>query len=553
MNMFCYQCEQAYGGKGCDLKGVCGKEPEVAGLQDIIVHELKGISHYAHEARKLGKIDPAINRFTLEALMITVTNVNFDPDRLIECIYQGKTVADKARELYLNAQKEKGVPLSAEELPSSARFIPAETREGLTGQAYLLSIIYDHPNEDIRSLKHLLLFGVKGMAAYAEHASLLGREDDSIFAFIHEALSAMNRKEISVEELVELNMRCGKTNIRCMEILDEAHTNRFGHPVPSSVSTGLRKGPAIIVSGHDLLDLEEILKQSEGKGVNVYTHGEMLPAHGYPGLKKYPHLAGHFGTAWQNQQKEFKNVPAAIYFTTNCIQEPQESYKDRVFTGGMVGWPGLRHIKSHDFAPLIEKAIELGGFNEKAGKNLATGFGRNAVLSVADKVIAAVKGGKIRHFFLIGGCDGAKPGRNYYTKLAQKMPKDCVILTLACGKFRFNSLDFGSIDGIPRLLDVGQCNDAYSAIKIAEALAGAFGCGVNDLPLTLILSWYEQKAVAVLLSLLSLGIKGIRLGPSLPAFITPNILDYLVKTFEIKPISTPEQDLDSVLGAPTAR
>lgn len=548
MDMFCYQCEQADKGKGCEKKGVCGKDPGSAGLMDIILHQLKGIGFLAHEARKLGKVSEKINRFTLEALFITVTNVNFDPDRLVECIREAKKIRDASKDLYHLAVEESGSAGKLEPLPSATQFSPAETMDGLLAQAKLVSILYDHPNEDIRSLQHLLIYGVKGMAAYAEHASLLGREDDAIFAFIHEALAAMNRREISVEELVDLNMRCGKTNILCMEILDHAHTARYGHPQPTSVLNGVKKGPAIVVSGHDLLDLEELLEQTKDKGINVYTHGEMLPAHGYPGLKKYPHLAGHFGSAWQNQQKEFDGVPAAFYFTTNCIQEPRESYRDRVFTGGMVGWPGVTHIKNRDFSPVIQRALELGGFPaDKSGKTLMTGFARNAVLGVADKVIDAVKSGAIKHFFLVGGCDGAKPGRNYYTRFVQRVPKDCVILTLACGKFRFNDQDLGNIGGIPRLLDVGQCNDAYSAIKIAEALAGAFNCGVNDLPLTLIISWYEQKAVAVLLSLLSLGIKGIRLGPSLPAFITPAILDFLVKTFDIKPISTPEEDLKAVL------
>jgi hydroxylamine reductase len=384
------------------------------------------------------------------------------------------------------------------------------------------------------------------MAAYADHAFLLGKQDDKIFAFTHEALAALNENQ-AIEELVNLNMKCGAVNIRCMEILDEANTGHFGHPEPAQVSTGLKKGPAIVISGHDLLDLEALLKQTEGKGVNVYTHGEMLPAHGYPGLRKYKHLAGHFGTAWQNQQNEFDGAPAAFLFTTNCIQKPRESYKDRVFTCGLVGWPGVSHIENRDFTPVIEKAISLGGFEEKEGKTILTGFARNTVMGVAGKVIEAVKGGNIRHFLLIGGCDGSKPGRNYYTELAQAVPEDCVILTLACGKFRFNDIDFGTIGGIPRLLDIGQCNDAYSAIKIAEALAGAFNCGVNDLPLSLILSWYEQKAVVILLSLLSLGIKGIRLGPSLPAFITPNILQFLVKEFDIKPITSVKEDLAAIL------
>ncbi|MBN1585945.1 MAG: hydroxylamine reductase [Candidatus Omnitrophica bacterium] len=537
--MFCYQCEQAYRGQGCHTEGVCGKTPEAAGLQDIIIHQLKGIGYLAHAARKNGKSDVEIDRFILRGLFITVTNVNFDPDRLVETIREAEQVKK-------NAQALAGNPAS---VPDSVTFEPKDSREELSAQAARLQITGDHPNEDIRSLQHLLTYGIKGLAAYAEHASVLGYEDECIFAFISEALAALNDSEITLEALVDLNMRCGQVNIRCMEILDEAHTTRFGHPEPTPVSTGRKKGPAIIITGHDLLDMEELLKQTEGKGINVYTHGEMLPAHGYPAFKKYAHFAGHFGTGWQNQQREFNNIPAAVYFTTNCIQEPQENYKDRVFTGGEVGWPGIIHIQKRDFSPVIEKALELNGFEENEGGTLLTGCGRNAVANVADKVVEAVKAGAIKHFFLVGGCDGAKPGRNYYTEFTQQVPEDCVILTLACGKFRFNHLDFGNIGGIPRLLDLGQCNDAYSAIKIAELLAGAFECGVNDLPLTLILSWYEQKAVVILLSLLSLGIKGIRLGPSLPAFITPNIFNFLVEHFDIRPISTPEKDLEAVLAA----
>jgi hydroxylamine reductase len=549
MDMFCYQCEQAYRSTGCNTKGVCGKDPEASGLMDVILHQLKGISYLAHEARLLGKTDSAINRFTLEALFITVTNVNFDVNAIAGCVAQTKIMKENAAELYQSALTESRKGSEAKPLPASVQFVPAATVEALLLQSPMLSILADHPDPDLRSLQHLLVYGIKGMAAYAHHAMVLGAEDDSIYAFIHEGLAALNRKDITLNELVELNMRCGTVNIRCMEILDHAHTGRYGHPEPTTVSTDYKKGPAIIVSGHDLLDLEEILKATDGKGVNVYTHGEMLPAHGYPGLRKYAHLAGHFGSAWQNQQKEFDGVPAAFYFTTNCIQEPKPGYKDQVFTGSVVGWPGVAHIKDGDFTPLINKAIALGGFpvTVQHKRKLTTGFGRNAVLSVAAKVVAAVKSGAIKHFFLVGGCDGAKPGRNYYTNFTQQAPADTVIMTLACGKFRFNDREFGTIGGIPRLLDIGQCNDAYSAIKIAEALAGAFNCGVNDLPLTLVISWYEQKAVAVLLSLLSLGIKGIRLGPTLPAFVTPNVLDFLVKNFDIKPITTPEADLDSML------
>ncbi len=539
MNMFCNQCEQTARGKGCDTAGVCGKQPDVAALQDVIIYQLKGIGYLAHEERKAGRTNDKADRFTVEALFTTVTNVDFDPQRLLGWIRNGKEIRDTLK---------KSFPGPVHNLPPTALFEPSATKDELVRQAEGLRMNQGETNEDILSLKRLLLFGLKGMAAYADHAMILGKTDTAVFAFFHEALAVLNDTTLTIDKLVDLVMRCGKTNIRVMELLDEAHTSHFGHPQPTPVFTAWKKGPAIIVTGHDLLDLEELLKQTDGKGINVYTHGEMLPAHGYPGLKKYKHLAGHFGTAWQNQQKEFDGVPSAFLFTTNCIQKPKGSYIDRVFTCGLVAWPGVMHVQNRDFSLVIKKALSLGGLAAKEGKTIMTGFGHNAVMNVAGTVIDAVKSGAIKRFFLIGGCDGAKPGRNYYTELATKVPADCVILTLACGKFRFNDRDFGAIGGIPRLLDIGQCNDAYSAVQIALALAKAFNCGVNDLPLTLVLSWYEQKAVVILLSLLSLGIKGIRIGPSLPAFISPNILDYLVKTFDLKPISTPEKDLAAIMG-----
>jgi hydroxylamine reductase len=386
------------------------------------------------------------------------------------------------------------------------------------------------------------------MAAYADHARILGKEDEEVYAFFHKALAATTDKTLGLMDYVGLSMECGRINLKVMGMLNEAHVDHYGHPVPTKVKLGTEAGKAILVSGHDLRMLEELLKQTEGKGIKVYTHGEMLPAHGYPGLKKYAHLAGNFGGAWQDQQKEFPDFPGAIIFNTNCIQRPAESYAGRLFTWGSVAWPGIAHIDGWDFAPVIKKALELPGFADTPGKEILVGFGHNAVLGVADKVIEAVKAGAVKHFFLIGGCDGAKPGRNYFTELAEKVPADCVILTLACGKYRFNKLDFGDIGGIPRLLDIGQCNDAYSAIQIASALAGAFECGVNDLPLSLVLSWYEQKAVVILLTLLHLGIKNIKLGPSLPAFVSGNVLNFLVENFNIAPITTPEQDLKEILG-----
>jgi hydroxylamine reductase len=402
---------------------------------------------------------------------------------------------------------------------------------------------------DILSLQHTVLFGLRGISAYADHAQILGQQDGSVHAFIHDALAAMMNKSLGLNDWVGLALKCGEVNLKAMELLDAGNTGTYGHPVPTKVPLGHRKGKAILVSGHDLKDLDELLKQTAGKGIDVYTHGEMLPTHGYPKLKAYPHLFGHFGTAWQNQAKEFSQFPGAILMTTNCIQRPQSAYADNIFTSGIVGWPGVPHIGNRDFTPVIQKALSLPGFTEDSnGKEVMVGFARNTVLGVADKVIEAVKGKAIRHFFVVAGCDGAKPGRNYYTEFVEKVPEDCVVLTFACGKFRFFDKDLGSIGGLPRLMDVGQCNDAYSAIQVAVALAGAFNVGVNDLPLSIICSWYEQKAVAILLTLLHLGIRNIRLGPSLPAFVTPNVLDVLVKNFNIMPISTPDEDLKAILG-----
>jgi len=549
MSMFCYQCEQAAKGTGCTVQGVCGKDPETAALQDLLVHAVKGIGWYANLAALKGVHDNAVDVFVVRALFATITNVDFDPARIEELIREAAAIKSRAREL---AQKG-GASISAE-IPEAARGEPAGTREGLLEQASRVGLMAGLKTiEDIRSLEHLLLFGIKGVSAYADHAHILGKDSPEIYGFLHKALAALAGGELGADALLTLNMECGKINIATMELLSQGHRQRFGIPEPSPVFLGTRKGPAIIVSGHDLLDLKELLEQTEGTGVNVYTHGEMLPAHGYPGLNKHTHLIGNFGTAWQNQQKEFAAAPAAILMTTNCIQRPADSYKDRIFTTGLVAWPGVAHLPDRkagapkDFSPLVKKAKELGGFAEKPGKTITVGFGHEAVLGVAEKVIAAVKSGAIRRFFLIGGCDGAKPGRNYYTRFAELVPRDCVILTLACGKYRFNTLDAGAIGGIPRLLDIGQCNDAYSAIRIAQALAGAFGCGVNDLPLSFILSWYEQKAVAILLSLLYLGVKNMRLGPSLPSFVTPGILTVLADTFGIKPIGAPEEDLKDSL------
>ncbi len=540
--MFCYQCEQAKGNRGCDTIGLCGKDPETSLMQDLLVYQTKGVSFYANKLRKKGITTKDADKYVIEALFTTVTNVNFDPQTIREKINEGQRIKQALKKEYDKHYHD-------EEIPEEALWEPQEKLSDLISFASKIGIISDKKKygDDITALKELLLYGLKGMAAYADHAMILGKTDDKVFYFFHEALSYLASKNYTVEELFNYNMKCGEMNLRVMELLDEAHTTTYGHPVPTRVRITPVKGKAILVSGHDLKDLEELLKQTEDKGINIYTHGEMLPAHGYPGLKKYKHLVGNYGGAWQDQQKEFKNFPGAILMTTNCIQEPK-GYKDRIFTSGLVQWPGVKHISNRDFTPVIEAALKEKGF-EKDGeeKYITVGFARNAILSVASTVIDYVKKGKIKHFFLVGGCDGAKPGRNYYTEFVEKAPKDSIVLTLACGKFRFNKLELGEIDGIPRLLDIGQCNDAYSAIQIAIALSKAFNKPVNELPLSLVLSWYEQKAVCILLTLLYLGIKNIRLGPSLPAFITPNILNVLVEKFNIKPITTPEKDLEEIL------
>ena len=549
MNMFCYQCEQTAKGMGCTQMGVCGKDPEVAALQDLLIHAVKGISMYAHRARLLGRKDRSVDVFVVEALFSTVTNVNFDAVRLEQLLRRAGGILEKARSLHEEASRKAGnVP---EELSGPARWLPAADHGGLVIEGAEVGIADRKKTlgDDITALQELLVYGLKGTAAYADHAMILGQEDDSLYAFFHEALDFLTREHMSVNDHLGMVLRCGEANLKVMGLLDAANTGAYGSPVPTHVRVEPVKGKAILVSGHDLRDLDELLKQTEGKGINVYTHGEMLPAHGYPGLKKYRHLAGNYGGAWQDQQKEFDRFPGAILMTTNCIQRPRESYKARIFTSGLVAWPAVAHVANGDFGPVIKAALAAEGFTaDGPDKTILVGFGHNAILGVADKVIDAVKGGKIRHFFLIGGCDGAKSGRNYYTDFATAVPKDCVILTLACGKYRFNKLDFGEVAGLPRLLDCGQCNDAYSAIQVAVALAEAFGTDVNSLPLSLVLSWYEQKAVCILLTLLHLGIRNIRLGPSLPAFVTPAVLKVLVEKFNVMPITTPEADLKAILG-----
>ena len=517
-DMFCFQCQQTAGGSGCIRTGVCGKQPTTAHLQDILVCRLIRLAEVCEQNSEHPR---EVTQLLADGLFTTLTNVNFDDEAIRAFTAR---VEDALRSHGGDVREE----------------APSWLWRGET---------------DLVSLRSTLLFGLKGMAAYAHHAMRLGCEDETVSAWFCKGLSAL-AQEHSVAEWLALITEFGEVNFKCMALLDRANTSAFGDPVPTRVHTDIQKGPFIVVSGHDLEDLHQLLEQTAGKGVHIYTHSEMLPAHGYPGLKKYAHLKGNFGTAWQNQQKEFADIPAPVLFTTNCLMPPKASYADRVFTTAAVSYPELKHIGADkDFTPVIEKALELGGYAEdkaftgiNGGSTVTTGFARGAVLGVADKVVEAVNSGQIRHFFLVGGCDGARPGRNYYTEFVKQTPPDTMVLTLACGKFRFNDLDLGTVAGLPRILDIGQCNDAYSAIQIALALADAFGCGVNELPLSMVLSWYEQKAVCILLTLLYLGIKDIRLGPTLPAFLSPNVLDYLVKNFGIAPITTPEEDLKAILG-----
>ncbi len=544
--MFCYQCEQTAQGKGCDRFGVCGKDPDTASLQDSLLLLLKGIGWYGSKARAAGWRDHETDVFVVEGLFTTITNVDFDPERVEGYIRRAVELRARAK-----AAAGAGAPLPATHLPADpATWTPPPDRAAIVAAAQAFSIAERRAmqGDTVTGLEELITQGLKGTAAYADHAQVLGVTDDGAFGGFYDKLAFLCESH-GVPELLNAALEVGALDFKVMELLDRANTSTYGDPVPTSVRVTPRKGRAILISGHDLKDLEELLKQTEGRGIDVYTHGEMLPAHGYPGLNRYPHLAGNYGSAWQNQQKEFDEFPGAILMTTNCIQKPKPGYMGRIFTSGIVAWPGVRHIADRNFAPVIEAALAQPGFAEdQPEKRILVGFGHGAVLGVAGKVIDLVKQGRIRHFFLIGGCDGAKPGRDYYTEFAEKVPSDCVILTLACGKYRFNKLDFGDIDGIPRLLDIGQCNDAYSAIQIALALSQAFGVGVNELPLSLVLSWYEQKASAILLTLLHLGIKNILLGPSLPACLTPESLKVLVDMFAIKPISTPDADLAAILS-----
>jgi hydroxylamine reductase len=546
--MFCYQCEQTSQGKGCQVIGVCGKDENTATLQDLLIHALKGVSQYAHRARQLGVADAEIDAFTIKAIFATLTNVNFDADRVAELVYQAAVVRDRARALYEKAAA--GAGIVAQPLSGPAMWQPAARREALLeqGRERLIPTAFLSEGKEIKNLEELVVYGLKGVAAYAYHAMMLGSKAPAAYATVYEILSALTEKH-TAEELLGLALKVGELNFGVMEELDHAHVAAFGAPTPASVRLHPLKGKAILVSGHDMHDLYQLLVQTEGLGINIYTHGEMLPAHGYPKLKAFKHLVGNYGGSWVDQADEFDAFPGAVLMTSNCIQKPKQSYQKRLFTAGAVAWPGVEHISGTDFAPVIAAALAAPGFAEDGPTDSITvGFGHDAVLGVAGTVIDAVKSGALRHFFLIGGCDGARSGRNYYTEFAEQVPQDCIILTLACGKYRFNKQEFGTLGGLPRLLDLGQCNDAYSALKIAQALASAFNCGVNDLPLSLVLSWYEQKAIAILLTLLWMGVRNIRIGPTLPAFLSPAVLKLLNENYNLMPITTPEADLAAILS-----
>lgn len=555
--MFCYQCEQTANGKGCTRLGVCGKTPEIANLQDLLIYQVKGISCYGKVLSELGHpIEKAVIAFIESVLFTTLTNVNFDAEVHVQLLHESQKIKDSLREKVSASEGSSNLHDSdyCSCHTAQAQYQLPSTKSEMLHDAPIAGIMYDKSlDPDIRSLRQTILYGLKGISAYGHQARELGYCSDQVDSFYITALESLTDDRLTVEELIRMTMRTGETAIEVMKVLDEANTSVYGNPSPHTVNVHIRKGPFIIVSGHDLKDLEMLLQQTEGTGINIYTHGEMLPSHGYEGLKKYPYLVGNFGGAWQDQQKQFDGIPGCILMTTNCLMRPRESYKDRIYSTNVVGWDGVKYIPkkpdgTKDFSEIIRHSLELGGFTQDVEPHeILVGFGHHATLSYADKIVQAVESGKLRHFFLIGGCDGARPGRNYYTDFAQLVPKDCMILTLACGKYRFNKMDFGEVAGLPRLLDIGQCNDVYSAIRIATALADAFNTDVNGLPLSLIISWYEQKAVADLLALLSLGIRNIYLGPELPAFLSPNVLQYLVDTFHLRKITNPEDDIKTCL------
>lgn len=555
--MFCYQCEQTANGKGCTRLGVCGKTPEIANLQDLLIYQVKGISCYGKVLSELGHpIEKAVIAFIESVLFTTLTNVNFDAKVHVQLLQESQKIKDSLREKVSASEGSSNLHDSdyCSCHTAQAQYRLPSTKSEMLHDAPIAGIMYDKSlDPDIRSLRQTILYGLKGISAYGHQARELGYCSDQVDSFYITALESLTDDRLTVEELIRMTMRTGEAAIEVMKVLDEANTSVYGNPSPHTVNVHIRKGPFIIVSGHDLKDLEMLLRQTEGTGINIYTHGEMLPSHGYEGLKKYPHLVGNFGGAWQDQQKQFDGIPGCILMTTNCLMRPRESYKDRIYSTNVVGWEGVKYIPkkpdgTKDFSEIIRHALELGGFTQDVEPHeILVGFGHHATLSYADKIVQAVESGKLRHFFLIGGCDGARPGRNYYTDFAQLVPKNCMILTLACGKYRFNKMDFGEVAGLPRLLDIGQCNDVYSAIRIATTLADAFNTDVNGLPLSLIISWYEQKAVADLLALLSLGIRNIYLGPELPAFLSPNVLQYLVDTFHLRKITNPEDDIKTCL------
>ena len=555
--MFCYQCEQTANGKGCTRLGVCGKTPEIANLQDLLIYQIKGISCYGKVLSELGHpIEKSVISFIESVLFTTLTNVNFDAEVHVQLLHESQKIKDSLREKVSASEGSSNLHDSdyCSCHTAQAQYQLPSTKSEMLHDAPIAGIMYDKSlDPDIRSLRQTILYGLKGISAYGHQARELEYCSDQVDSFYITALESLTDDRLTVEELIRMTMRTGETAIEVMKVLDEANTSVYGNPTPHTVNVHIRKGPFIIVSGHDLKDLEMLLQQTEGTGINIYTHGEMLPSHGYEGLKKYPHLVGNFGGAWQDQQKQFDGIPGCILMTTNCLMRPRESYKDRIYSTNVVGWEGVKYIPkkpdgTKDFSEIIRHSLELGGFTQDVEPlEILVGFGHHATLSYADKIVQAVESGKLRHFFLIGGCDGARPGRNYYTDFAQLVPKDCMILTLACGKYRFNKMDFGEVAGLPRLLDIGQCNDVYSAIRIATALADAFNTDVNGLPLSLIISWYEQKAVADLLALLSLGIRNIYLGPELPAFLSPNVLQYLVDTFHLRKITNPEDDIKTCL------
>lgn len=555
--MFCYQCEQTANGKGCTRLGVCGKTPEIANLQDLLIYQIKGISCYGKVLSELGHpIEKSVISFIESVLFTTLTNVNFDAEVHVQLLQESQKIKDSLREKVSASEGSSNLHDSdyCSCHTAQAQYQLPSTKSEMLHDAPIAGIMYDKSlDPDIRSLRQTILYGLKGISAYGHQARELGYCSDQVDSFYITALESLTDDRLTVEELIRMTMRTGEAAIEVMKVLDEANTSVYGNPTPHTVNVHIRKGPFIIVSGHDLKDLEMLLQQTEGTGINIYTHGEMLPSHGYEGLKKYPHLVGNFGGAWQDQQKQFDGIPGCILMTTNCLMRPRESYKDRIYSTNVVGWEGVKYIPkkpdgTKDFSEIIRHSLELGGFTQDVEPHeILVGFGHHATLSYADKIVQAVESGKLRHFFLIGGCDGARPGRNYYTDFAQLVPKDCMILTLACGKYRFNKMDFGEVAGLPRLLDIGQCNDVYSAIRIATALADAFNTDVNGLPLSLIISWYEQKAVADLLALLSLGIRNIYLGPELPAFLSPNVLQYLVDTFHLRKITNPEDDIKTCL------